>query len=183
MRALDGRHGRAGGVGKRDMNDTAPSASLDFLCRVDITLDKDAPLALGRSPWRNRRVSHIAGGTIEGERLKGEVVAGGGDWSEGAADAQGDILTLVDVRSLWRTADGADIYVAYAGRLIVPAAIVPAFRDPSLVDAIDPARYYFRIVPTFETAAPQYDWLNRTVAVGVGARTSRGARYDIHLVR
>ena len=113
----------------------------DYLCRVDITLDKDAPIALGRSPWRNRRVSYIAGGTIEGARLKGVVLPGGGDWSESAAGADGDVLTLVDVRSLWRTHDGADIYVTYAGRLIVPAAVIPEFRDAAKVDAIDAARY------------------------------------------
>ena len=34
------------------------------LCAVDIRLDDDAPLALGKSPFRNRRVSYIAGGTL-----------------------------------------------------------------------------------------------------------------------
>lgn len=163
----------------------APATGLgtEYLCRVDIALEKDAPIALGRSPWRNRRVSYIAGGTIAGERLSGSVLAGGGDWSEGAAGAEGDVLTLVDVRSVWRTHDGADIYVTYAGRLIVPAALLGAFRDPAQVEAIDPKSYYFRIVPTFETADARYDWLNRAVAVGKGQRTARGVIYDIHLVR
>lgn len=40
------------------------------LCQVDIALDADAPVSLGRSPWRNRRISYIAGG----ER-KADVVA------------------------------------------------------------------------------------------------------------
>lgn len=153
-----------------------------FLCRADITLDADAPIPLGRSPWRNRRVSYIAGGAIEGERLKGEVMPGGGDWSEGGAGANGDALTLVDVRSAWRTHDGAIVYVAYTGRLIIPAALLPDFRDPAKVDAIDPASYYFRIAPTFETADARYEWLNRAVAIGVGKRTARGVIYDIHLV-
>lgn len=164
------------------MSASAARVGTEFLCRVDITLDKDAPLALGRSPWRNRRVSYIAGGTIAGERLKGEVRPGGGDWSESAADANGDVLTLVDVRSVWRTHDGADIYVTYVGRLIVPASVIPDFRDPAKINALDAEKYYFRIAPTFETADERYGWLNRAVAIGVGTRTARGVIYDIHLV-
>jgi hypothetical protein len=53
-----------------------------FLCEVDITLDADAPVSVGRSPWRNRRISYIAGGAFTGERLNGVVCAGGADWSE-----------------------------------------------------------------------------------------------------
>ncbi len=41
--------------------------------------------------------------------------------------------------------------------------------------AVDPASYYFRIAPMFETAAPKYDWLNRILAVGVGHRDGRRA--------
>src|SRR3954463_12219499 len=83
------------------------------LCTVDIRLDDDAPLPLGKSPFRNRRVSYIAGGTIEGERLRGEVMPGGGDWSELGAAADGTALTFIDVRSIWKTHDGAMIYVTY----------------------------------------------------------------------
>lgn len=165
------------------MSERASTASLDYLCTVDIELDRNAPLALGRSPWRNRRVSYIAGGVIVGERLAGEVLPGGGDWSESAADENGDVSTLVDVRALWRTHDGAVIYVTYCGRLIVPAAVMPEFRDPSKVDEIDPSRYYFRIAPTFETSDARYAWLNKAIAIGFGKRTSRGVSYDIHLVR
>jgi len=150
------------------------------LCTVDIRLDADAPLALGRSPWRNRRVSYIAGGTIEGERLRGEVMAGGGDWSEGGQAEDGAALTLVDVRSLWKTHDGATIYVTYAGRLVIPQAALADFRDPAKVELLSESDdYYFRIAPTFETADPRYDWLNALVAVGIGKRTATGVRYRI----
>jgi len=32
-------------------------------------------------------------------------------------------------------------------------------------EEVDPAEYYFRTTPLFETAAEKYDWLNRVVAV------------------
>jgi Protein of unknown function (DUF3237) len=37
---------------------------------------------------------------------------------------------------------------------------------------VDPATHYFRTAPLFETAAPQYDWINRIIAVGIGQATA-----------
>jgi hypothetical protein len=149
------------------------------LCVVDITLEDGAPIPLGRSPFRNRRVSYIAGGTIAGERLSGEVLPGGGDWSELGAGPDGTALTLIDVRSVWKTHDGAMIYVTYGGRLVIPAAALSDFRDPAKVELLAADSYYFRIQPVFETADERYGWLNALVAVGVGRRTARGVRYRI----
>jgi hypothetical protein len=146
---------------------------------VDIRLDDDAPLPLGKSPFRNRRVSYIAGGTIDGERLRGEVLPGGGDWSELGPGPDGAALTLIDVRSVWKTQEGALIYVAYGGRLAIPADVLGAFRDPAQVEGLSDDSYYFRIQPTFETADERYGWLNALVAVGIGKRTAKGVRYRI----
>ena len=149
------------------------------LCTVDIRLEDDAPLPLGKSPFRNRRVSYIAGGTVEGERVRGEVMAGGGDWSELGQGTDGAALTLVDVRSLWKTHDGTMIYVTYSGRLVIPQAVLGDFRDPAKVEALSEDDYYFRIQPTFETADERYGWLNALVAAGIGKRTAKGVRYRI----
>lgn len=159
------------------VNAEAGAPGTQFLCEVTITLDRDAPLALGRSPWRNRRVSDIAGGRFEGPGLSGAVRRSGADWSEGGQAADGGIATAIDVRSLWQADDGALIYVSYAGRLVVPAARVEAFREPAAVAALGADDYYFRICPVFETSAERYLWLNELVAVGVGRRTADGVVY------
>lgn len=153
-----------------------------FLCEVSIQLDAEAPLAIGPSPWRNRRVSDIAGGRFEGPRLAGTVRRSGADWSEGGRARDGGIATALDVRSLWQTDDGALIYVTYGGRLVIPAAAAAAFRDPAKLDSLDPSAYYFRICPLFETAAEPYAWLNEIVAVGMGRRTSTGVTYRVFQV-
>jgi hypothetical protein len=150
-----------------------------LLCIVDIRLEDEAPRVLGRSPWRNRRVSYIAGGTIEGERLSGDVMAGGGDWSELGQGSDGAALTLIDVRSLWRTHDGATVYVTYTGRLVIPAGALAAFRDPVQVEALPEDAYSFWIQPVFEVADERYQWLNAVAAVGRGRRTAQGVRYRI----
>lgn len=149
------------------------------LCTVSIALEDEAPIVIGQSPWRNRRVSHIVGGSITGERLSGQVMSGGGDWSELGMDENGDALTLLDVRSLWKTHDGAQIYVAYQGRLIIPRDVLGAFREPAQVEQLSSDRYYFRIAATFETADSRYAWLNRIVAAGIGRRTAKGVDYDV----
>jgi hypothetical protein len=47
------------------------------------------------------------------------------------------------------------------------------------VEVVDPTSYYFRINPLFETAAAQYDWINRVVGVGIGHRTADGPVYSV----
>jgi hypothetical protein len=149
------------------------------LCRVEIELEAGSPIALGRSPWRNRRVSYIGRGIVQGARLHGIVRPGGGDWSELGQDEAGTALTLVDVRSIWKTHDGAEIFVSYGGRLVIPAGVLADFRDPAKVAALDPRSYYFRIAPLFETSDPRYVWLNGVVAVGFGHRTTTGVTYRV----
>lgn len=164
------------------MVDTTSGPDTRFLCEVTIELDPQAPLAIGPSPWRNRRVSDIAGGRFEGPGLSGAVRRSGADWSEGGHSVDGGIATAIDVRSLWETDDGALIYVAYGGRLVVPARVVDAFRNPASVEALDPGEYYFRICPLFETAAQPYRWLNEIVAVAMGRRTPTGVVYRVFQV-
>jgi len=71
------------------------------------------------------------------------------------------------------------IYVTYGGRLVIPPAVLGAFRDPATVEQLPQDSYYFRIQPTFETADERYGWLNGLVAVGIGRRTAEGVRYRI----
>jgi hypothetical protein len=49
-------------------------------------------------------------------------------------------------------------------------------------EAVDPALYYFRAVPVFETSAAQYSWLNRAIFVATGRRQASGPTYEVHEV-
>jgi hypothetical protein len=159
-----------------------PGPGTEFLCEVVIVLADEAPLDLGASPWRRRRVSDIAGGHFDGPRLAGSVRPSGADWSEGGVAADGGAATLLDVRSLWQTDDGDLIHVTYAGRLVVPKPVLARFRDPAMVESIPAEEYYFRILPVFETSSERYAWLNEVVGVGVGRRTANGVVYRIYQV-
>ena len=151
----------------------------DLLCEVEIELSEKAPLTVGPSPWRNRRVSDIVGGTINGPRLSGHVLPSGADWSELGQSADGAASITLDVRSVWELDDGTQIYVTYGGRLVIPGPVLATFGDPAQVESIDPGDYYFRTLPTFETRSDEYDWLNHIVTVGLGQRTAKGVRYRV----
>ena len=98
----------------------------------------------------------VTGGSFEGERLRGKVLAGGGDWVTQKAD---NTLEL-DLRVTLETDDGALIYMTFSG-----------LRDD--------AHRYFRTLPRFETAASKYAFLNRLLAVGIGEIRTEG---PVHII-
>ena len=46
-------------------------------------------------------------------------------------------------------------------------------------EVVDPASYFCRFGALFETSAPNYDWINRIVAIGVGERVADGPLYNV----
>ncbi|KGM35774.1 DUF3237 domain-containing protein [Inquilinus limosus] len=130
-------------------------------------------LELGMTPAGERRVVPVSGGTFEGERLAGEVLPhGGSDLLLTRADGS----FQQDVRLTLRTRDEALVLMTYRGvRHAAPEVGDRIARG----EAVGRSEYYLRIAPFFETASPDYAWLNRIVAVGLGERRPNGAAYDV----
>jgi Protein of unknown function (DUF3237) len=123
-----------------------------------------------------RRIRDSVGeGTFAGERLRGELLPGSADWRL----IRGDITSVVDARVMLRTDDGALIYMSYGGRIVVPPDVLAQARDPERRHLLDPAAYYFRTAPVFETGAEGYRWLNNIMCIGTGRLTAKGVDYDI----
>lgn len=139
-------------------------------------------LGLGASPFGDSRVGYISGGRFFGERLNGTILPGGGNWSRAGKLASGEAVGTFDARAVWQTDDGALIYLSYTGRSVVPDQVRAAFADPA-APPVDSSLYYLRIAPVFETASPQYDWLNGVLAIGIGERTDFGVRHQIYEVK
>ncbi len=137
---------------------------------MTLTLAVGARQAIGATPNGNRRVGLIAGGTFDGERLRGRVLPGGADWTAARPDGS----TSADVRLVLETDDNALIGMTYRG--IGPSDVIERL---SRGDAVDPTAYYFRTSIAFETASTKYDWLNRIIAVGTGRRPPEGVVYEI----
>lgn len=119
-----------------------------------------------------RRVGDLPGGTFIGERLSGTILPGGTDWQT----MRGDDAILLDARILLRTDDDALIAMTYTGMRHAPPDIAARI---ALGQDVDPASYYFRIVPAFATSGPRYEWLNRIVAIGIGHRLAAGPVYSV----
>lgn len=127
---------------------------------------------VGPAPEEYRRVGIIAGGAFSGERLSGKVLEGGSDWQTVRRDG----TVIINVRLVLQASDDALVAMTYQGVRSGPADVIAALDRG---EAVDPASYYFRINPLFQTAAPQYDWLNRVVGVGSGHRFPDGPVYSL----
>ena len=126
---------------------------------------------LGPGPWGTRKTVPVTGGSFDGPVLSGRILPGGSD----CAITRTDGVLELDVRLTLETHDGALIHTTYTGMRHGPSDVLDLLgREP-----VDPSRYYFRIVPRFETSSPDYAYLNRLVAVGVGDRRPEGPVYSV----
>lgn len=156
------------------LNDSLPEVLKTLRSRplFVVRLDVRPMLIIGATPGAYRRVGVVPGGSFEGERLSGDVVDGGSDWQTVRSDG----ATSLNVRLVLRTKDDALIAMTYRGVRHGPADVLAKLERGEVVD---PASYYFRINPLFETAVAKYDWINRIVAVGVGHRRIDGPIYSV----
>lgn len=96
----------------------------------------------------------VTGGTFEGDRLRGAVLPGGGDW----VIVRPDGVLELDLRVTLQTDDGALVHMTFEGVR---------------------AGEYFRTTPRFETSDPRYAYLNRLLALGVGEIRAEG---PVHVI-
>ena len=148
--------------------------TLEKLFRAEITLA--APQELGEAPQGRRRIIGITGGRFMGERLSGRVLPGGADWQLVRADA----VTDLDARYTLETTDGALLYVRNRGLRHGPAEVL---RRLAAGEAVDPASYYMRTTPCFETGDARYGWLNRIVCVATGARRAASVELEVFEIK
>jgi len=146
----------------------------EFLFKVEVTLE--APRELGDTPLGRRRIIGITGGTFSGPRAAGKVLPGGADWQLIRSDSVADL----DARYTLETDDGALVYVRNRGYRHGPGDVL---RRLNSGEAVDPALYYMRTTPWFETSDARYDWLNRIVCVATGARRAAAVELDVFEVK
>jgi hypothetical protein len=49
-------------------------------------------------------------------------------------------------------------------------------------EPVDPASYYFRTTPYFETSSEKYSWLNRICSIATGSRVGECRGFDVYQV-
>jgi hypothetical protein len=118
----------------------------------------------------------IGGDEVQGERIRGRVLTGGGDWIALGADGFGRI----DVRAQIETHDGAFVYVQYHGLLEFNEKLAGALQSGSGTDYGD---QYFRTAPRLETGDERYAWVNTTLFLAEGrAVPGNGVEYQVYRV-
>jgi hypothetical protein len=147
----------------------------EFLFDLKADLDWAGAVDVGTTPHGTRRIVYVTGGTVEGPKVKGVVLPGGGDWPIVRPD--GGIV--LDVRAAFRTDDGQIIYAYYRGLSTIRIDMLGRIL---MGEAVDPSEYYFRTTPVFETASEKYSWLNRVVAVGIGQFLPAGVAYKVYAI-
>ena len=91
-----------------------------------LRLATSATEQIGSTPQGTLTIFPVTGGSFEGERLRGKVLAGGGDW----VPADGNGTFTLDLRVTLETDDDALIHMTFTS-------------------VRDDANHYFRTVPRF----------------------------------
>ena len=148
-------------------------AKLEYL--MTYRADLKAPWSIGHVPSGNRQIYDVTGGSFEGPRMKGKLLASGADWILTGNDGVGRL----DVRAALETDDGARIYMQYYGVMVMNEQVTRALsegRESEYGDA------YFMTQPRFETGSPEYAWLNSVVAVAEGRVLPNAVEYRVFQV-
>lgn len=142
----------------------APELSAPMLSHVcDIFVDLDPIREMGMGRAGQRRIIPITGGRVTGPRLNGRLLNLGADWQT----IWSNEVAELDTRYAMETDDGATIEIRNYGYRHGPAEVLAAIARG---EQVDPDSYYMRTHARLESGDPRYDWVNRTLFVGRGAR-------------
>jgi hypothetical protein len=147
--------------------------NLEFEFTLAATLK--APVEIGAGPFGVRTFYEVSGATIEGKRLNGKGLTGGGDWLLIGADGFGRL----DVRAQMLTEDGALIFAYYTGLLHLNEKVGAALASGGSTDYAD---QYFRTAPRFECGDARYAWLNQSLFLAEGRIGPSMVEYKVYRV-
>ncbi len=132
-------------------------------------------LNLGATPYGERRVIGILGGSVRGAKLQGRILPGGADWQIIRSDGTADISARYTIE----TDAGGRILVSSDGLRHGPPEVMARLAQG---DKVDPALYYFRTAMRFETSDPTLAWLNRILALARGQREANAVWLNVYEV-
>jgi hypothetical protein len=144
----------------------------EFLFRIALEFDVHI---LGDTPHGIRRIARLTAGSFEGPKLNGTVLPGGGSWAVLRRD---DVLEI-EVRITLETDDKQHIYMQWKGLRHGPKEVMDRLNRG---ENVDPAAYYFRTTPYFETSSEKYSWMNRICSIATGSRKAGGRTLEVFQV-
>jgi hypothetical protein len=142
----------------------------EHICDLSVNLQ---PPQVISTAMGTRLTFIVDGGVVDGPRLQGEILPGGGDWLVAGSDQIG----RVDVRVTLRTHDDALIHYETRGVIKIPSDGLDRL---AAGDTLSFDETYVRTTPKFETADERYAWLNEVVGVGYGFLPPNGVDYRVY---
>ena len=116
------------------------------------------------------------GGTVTGSELSGRILNVGADWQTIFDNGMAEL----DTRYAMETHDGATIEIINYGYRHGPKEVIAAIGRG---ETVDPDSYYMRTHARLETGDPRYDWVNKTLFVGTGARNASSVQVELYALR
>jgi hypothetical protein len=156
------------------MTQALPEPRLTMIFRLEATVGR--PFDLGDTAQGHRRIVPLTGGTFTGPELNGTLLPGASaDWQTVLPDG----TALGDIRYTLQTDSGELLYVQSRGVRHGSAEVLARLGRG---EEVDPSEYTFRTATQIDTAAPNLDWLNKGIFIGVGGRQTSGVVYETYLV-
>ena len=149
-----------------------PEIKTEFLFTLALEFDINI---LGDTPYGIRRIARNIAGNFAGPKLKGTVLPGGGAWMILRRD---DVLEI-EVRITLETDDKQHIYMHWKGLRHGPKEVMDRLNRG---EDVDPATYYFRTTPYFETSSEKYSWMNRICSIATGSRKASERTLEVFQV-
>lgn len=146
----------------------------EHVCDLAVELDPIKELGTGRAG--QRRIIPIVGGTVTGPQLNGRILHLGADWQTIFADG----LAELDTRYAMETDDGALIEIINYGYRHGPPEVMAAVARG---EPVSPDAYYMRTHARLETGDAHYEWVNKTLFVGVGARLAAAVQLSLFALK
>ena len=153
---------------------TLAAPKLQHVCDLFVELAPVREMGPGRAG--RRRIIPIVGGEVRGPQLNGRILNLGADWQTIFAN---DCAEL-DTRYAIETDDGAVIEIINYGYRHGPAEVIARMARG---EDSDPSEYYMRTHARLETGDQRYDWVNRTLFVGTGARRASSVQISLYEIQ
>ena len=138
---------------------------------LDMRVEFDAAQIFG-TPTGTRMTFVITRGRAEGDRIAGDLLAGGGDWVVLGSDG----VARLDVRATLRTDDGAFVHVTVSGRVLMGQEATARYSAGELIRHDE---VYARSSPLFDTDDERYRWINAVHTVAINQMSLSEVHYKV----
>ncbi|HUR09373.1 MAG TPA: DUF3237 domain-containing protein [Nonomuraea sp.] len=156
-----------------DTDPAATTVTVEHLCDFAIRFQTMQTFS---TPVATRMIAVVERGTVEGPRLRGEFLPGGGDWITVGSDR----VARLDVRATIRTHDDELVFVTVTGRATLSDEALGRLLAGETVGWNE---MHARSMPLFETGAERYSWLNSTVAIAVNELSLDHVEYRVYSIQ